>query len=98
MFSWQVGLLCCAIVSGSRGNWNARRVNDKLQHHAAQLRAIGMPLDAKSLRVGETQYGRVRGEHVTDDAPHAVAPGAGSQPFSSEHFHIATPPPHRPTS
>src|SRR5437867_7804955 len=66
------------IVSVFRGNWNARRrrlVSDKLEHHAAQLCAIGMPIDAKPLRTGETQHGRVRGEHVADDSPHAVPAG-----------------------
>jgi hypothetical protein len=34
-----------------------------------------MPLDAKPLQTGETQHGRVRGEHITDDLPQAVPAG-----------------------
>src|SRR5438128_10723545 len=69
-----ITFLVCRIVSGSCGNWNARS-STELEYHAAQLRALGMPLDAKPLRMGEAQHGRVHGEHITDDPPHAVPAG-----------------------
>src|SRR5205814_1032033 len=53
----------------------SREVDGKFEHHAAQLCALGMPSDAKPLRTGESQHGRVGGEHVTDDPPHAVPSG-----------------------